>query len=98
MTRNTEPHQKWLSNTPPTTGPVAAATPATAVQMAMARPRSRSLKMLPRIDKVAGMVAAPPRPITPRATASCSGLVVNAATAEAVPNTLSPTSSRVRRP
>ena len=60
-------------------GPIAAATPATPVQMAMARPRSASLKMLPSIDKVAGMVAAPPRPIAPRASASCSGLDVKAA-------------------
>ena len=53
---------------PPTMGPRAMPAPLAAVQTAMALARSRgSPNTLTRIDRVVGMISAPPTPITPRA-------------------------------
>ena len=41
---NTEPHQKWSSNTPASTGPITPAMPAVPALMAMAVARSEPLK------------------------------------------------------
>ena len=65
LTRNTEPHQKCASNTPPMTGPAAVAMPATPDHTAIAWPRSSSGKTLPIVDSVAGIAHAPPMPIRP---------------------------------
>ena len=68
---NTEPHQKWSSRKPPTTGPSATATPATPDQMPIAIARSRAfVNTLVRIESVAGMISAAPTPITARAVMS----------------------------
>ncbi len=71
LTRKTEPHQKCSSRKPPSSGPTAAPTAATALQMPMASARSRrSGKTWRRIDRVAGMIIAPPTPSSARATIS----------------------------
>ena len=68
-----EPHQKWSSRKPPTTGPSATPTPAVAAQMPTAVARSRgSGKTLISSDSVAGMMNAAPAPMTARAAISRS--------------------------
>ena len=63
-----EPHQKWSSRKPPTTGPSATPRPAVAAQMPMAIARSRaSVKTLISSESVAGMMNAAPAPMTARA-------------------------------
>jgi hypothetical protein len=87
FTRNTEPHQKCSSRNPPSSGPTAAPTAATALQMPMASARSRrSGKTWRRIDSVAGMIIAPPTPSSARATISTWALSARAAMPEATPN------------
>ena len=71
FTMNTEPHQKWSSRKPPTTGPRATPTPAVAAQIPIAIARSRaSVKTLVSSDSVAGMMNAAPAPMTARAVTS----------------------------
>ncbi len=98
FTRNTEPHQKCASSTPPTTGPIAVAVPPTPDQIAIARPRSCAGKMFPSTDRVEGIVHAPPTPMTPRATASAVAVVANAAATDAAPKITSPNINRPLRP
>ncbi len=60
----------------------------------MARPRSRgSVKTLVMIDRVAGMMNAPPTPMTARKTISAPADPLNAASAEPRPNVASPKAS-----
>src|ERR1700736_1583678 len=67
LTRNTEPHQKWLSKNPPVTGPIPMPSADTPAQMPMALPRSTGLvKTLVMMDNVAGMMSAPPIPMKAR--------------------------------
>src|SRR5262245_5911335 len=99
FTRKIAPHQKCSSRKPPATGPAATATPAMPAHMPIASARSRaSVKVLVRIDSVAGMISAAPMPITARAPMSASTLPANAAAADAVPNTTRPTASAPFRP
>ena len=77
------------------------ATPIPAVpdHIPMARARSRSVvKTLVRIDKVQGMRAAAPTPITARAAMSRSGLADQAASADPPPKTTSPPMNTNLRP
>ena len=69
LTMKIEPHQKWSSRKPPTTGPSATPRPAVAAQMPIAIARSRvSVKTLISSESVAGMMNAAPAPMTARAT------------------------------
>jgi hypothetical protein len=70
FSRNTEPHQKWASSSPPTTGPIATPMPTAMAQMPMARGRSAGSNTLLMIDSVCGITAAAPRPIAARAQIS----------------------------
>ncbi len=70
LTRNTEPHQKWDSSRPPSTGPMATPIPTAEAQIPMAFGRSCGSKTLEMMDSVCGMTAAPPRPIAARAKIS----------------------------
>ena len=91
LIRNTEPHQKYSSSSPPTTGPKAAPPEATEAQMPMASARSRSSAKLRRIrDSVAGIIMAAPTPSSARAAISRAGEGAKAAHSEARPNTHSP--------
>ncbi len=86
LTRKTEPHQKCSRRNPPSSGPTAAPTAATALQMPMASARSRrSGKTWRRIDSVAGMIIAPPTPSSARAMIRTWALSARAASAEATP-------------
>src|SRR3954447_20189514 len=99
LTMKIDPHQKWSSRTPPTTGPSATPRPAVAAQRPIAIVRSRaSVKTLIRSESVAGMMNAAPAPMTARATISPSTPPAYAAHAEAPPNTPSPARSVRRRP
>ena len=98
LMRNTEPHQKCSSSRPPTTGPIATASPTAPAQTPMARPRSRGSKTLEMIASVAGMIAAAPRPISARAPMSCPGVCEYALASEAMPKIASPVISTRRRP
>ena len=72
--RKTEPHQKWSSSTPPSTGPMAKPIPTAMAHRPMARGRSAGSKTLEMMESVCGMTAAPPRPIAARARISWSGV------------------------
>ena len=90
---------KCPSSQPPTIGPIAMATPATAPHKPMARARSLlAVKTLEISESVAGKVMAAPSPITDLATMSCAGSVVKPPARLAVPNTASPASSMPLRP
>src|SRR5882757_2073635 len=77
LTRKIEPHQKCCSRNPPVNGPMATPSPDTPAQMAIARARSAaSVNTLVRIDSVAGMMNAAPRPWTPRIRINGFGLCI----------------------
>ena len=68
LMRNTDPHQKCSSSTPPTTGPSAAPPEATEAHTPMATARSRSsAKVSRRMDRVAGIIMAAPTASSARA-------------------------------
>ena len=96
--RNTLPHQKCVSSRPPSVGPITMPMPVTADQAAMACGRSFGGKTAFRIDSVAGMTNAAPRPITTRAPISMPVPDANAAAALPRANTVRPPSSESRRP
>ena len=74
LTRKTEPHQKYSSSTPPTTGPSAAPPEATDAHTPMATARSRSsVKVSRMMASVAGIIIEAPRPRTARAAMSAAG-------------------------
>ena len=90
FTKNTEPHQKCSSMNPLSTGPRAAPAPENPAQMAMARARSWGGKTLARIDRVAGITNAAPKPIRARVAMTWLGLLERVASSEADPNTTRP--------
>ena len=98
LIRNTLPHQKCDSSRPPRVGPITMPTPATADQAAMACGRSRGGNTEFRMDSVAGITNAAPRPITTRAAISVPVPEANAAAALPRANTASPPTSERRRP
>ena len=75
LTRNTEPHEKCSSRKPLATGPTAAPPPEMPAHTAIALPRSCGGNTLVRIDSVAGMTNAAPRPMTARPTMMAAGTV-----------------------
>ena len=79
-------------------GPSAAPRPAVAAQMPMALPRSRVGNTLVMIDRVAGMMNAPPMPMNARLKMSMFGLVDIAEASEPRPKRAKPTWSAGRRP
>ncbi len=97
LTRNTEPHQKCWSRKPPRIGPIAMPMADTPAHTPIARPRSRaSVNMLVMIDNVAGMMNAPPMPMTARAIVSVVVLSAKDAASDAPPKMASPTLSAPR--
>ena len=78
--RNTEPHQKCSSRTPPTIGPMALPAENAEIQTATARERwPGSWNMLKMSDRVDGARVAPAMPRAARLAMSISGVVENAA-------------------
>ena len=98
FTRNTDPHQKWASNQPPTIGPIAMPRPETPAQMPIARPRSCAGNTLVKIDRVEGMISAPPTPIRARLAIRALEVPENAERVEPTPKITRPRASAFRRP
>ena len=72
--------------------------PDTPAHTPMARPRSSSGNTLVRIDRVDGMMNAPPTPISARVAISWAGLVAAADSADPAANTTIPICSAPLRP
>jgi len=99
VSRNTEPHQKCSSSTPPTTGPIAPPAEKLVIHTPMAVVRCLgSWNMLKISDSVDGARVAPATPSRARLRISISGVVENAATTETIPKAAAPVSSSRRRP
>jgi hypothetical protein len=99
VSRNTEPHQKCSSSTPPTTGPIAPPAEKLVIHTPMAVVRCLgSWNMLKISDSVDGARVAPAMPSSARLAISISGLVENAAATETRPKAAAPLSSSRRRP
>jgi hypothetical protein len=97
--RKTEPHQKYSSSAPPTSGPIAAPAEKLVIQMPTATVRWAGSRNMFRIsDSVEGASVAAATPRSARATMSISALVEKAASTEAAPNAAAPISSSRRRP
>ena len=98
-TRNTEPHQKNCSSTPPTSGPIAPPTEKLAIHTPIANWRSCSSWNMLRIrDIVDGASVAPAMPSSARIAISISALSRERRHHEAAPNAAAPISSSLRRP
>ena len=99
FTQNTELHEKWVSSSPPITGPSATPSPEKPAQIAMARPRSfGSRNTLVRMDSVDGMMSAPPTPMSALVRMSCDGLPASADITDPMANTTMPTRNANLRP
>jgi hypothetical protein len=66
LTRNTACQSKCSISHPPVTGPIAMPRPETAAHAAMACGRSSAGKMFVMIERLDGMMNAPPRPMIAR--------------------------------
>jgi hypothetical protein len=99
LIQKTDAQEKLRISAPPTIGPSAMPAPLAAVQMAMALARSRGEpNTLTKIDRVVGMISAPPRPITPRLTMSDVVDEELAAATDPARNVASPAIRAWRRP
>jgi hypothetical protein len=97
--KNTEPHQKCSSSSPPTSGPTALPPMKQHIQAPIAIARCRSsVKMLLIRARVDGATVAPATPSRARAAISTSTDGANAAINEAAPKITAPISSNRRRP
>ena len=91
FTRNTEPHQKCVSSAPPATGPMPTPSAETPAQIPMARARSLGeWNTFERIDRVPGMMHAPPIPISDRVAMSTPADGAKADSTEPMPKTTRP--------
>jgi hypothetical protein len=94
----TDVQSKYSSSTPPASGPSPMPMEAIAAQMPIAFARSSRGNTLEMIDRVAGMISAPPRPMTAR-TAMSWPEVCTASTARLPPpKSRSPLCSASLRP
>lgn len=85
LTRKAACQLKCSSRTPPTSGPKAAPRPETAAQMLRAVARSlRSVKITRIIDRVCGMIIAPPTPRKARIAMICPALSATTTSREAM--------------
>lgn len=97
--RNTDPHQRYSSMNPPTSGPIAAPTEKLMAQIPIATWRCwASRNMLRMSERVDGASVAPAIPSSARVTISISALVENAARTETAPNAAAPIIRSRRRP
>ncbi|WP_018559204.1 MULTISPECIES: hypothetical protein [unclassified Streptomyces] len=75
LIRKTEPHQKWSSSRPPTTGPSAKLAAPTPLLIPIAVVRSRgSVKACRTTESVEGTIAAPATPSSARPAISVPGV------------------------
>ena len=70
LIRNTDPHQKWSSRAPPTSGPMGKLRKMVEAMTAVARCRSSGANSTGMMASASGMIAAAPRPSTARAAIS----------------------------
>ena len=98
LTRKTLFQSKCSSSQPPVIGPAAMPSPETPAQIAMAFGRSCAGKMFVRIESVVGMIAAAPRPISPRDAISSVADPDSAASAEPAAKMTRPVISARLRP
>ncbi len=98
LTRNTDPHEKCSSRNPLATGPIAAPAPEMPAHTAIALPRSCRGNTLVRIDSVAGMTNAAPKPMIARPTTTAVALSMKAANKDPLRNTVSPNCKAPFRP
>ena len=97
--RNTEPHQKNSSRTPPTSGPIALPTEKLAIQTPIANCRCRSSwNMFRMSDRVEGASVAPAIPSSARMAISMPAESAKAASVEATAKKAAPISRSLRRP
>ncbi len=90
--------EKWSISTPPRTGLPTSPSIDTEPQAAIALPRSSSSKTVMRIERVDGMISAPPTPIATRTAITSPGVAQKDAAREAAPKSSSPISITFRRP
>jgi hypothetical protein len=99
LIRNTDPHAKCSSRSPPTIGPRAIPAPLVAAQKPIARWRSwRSANVLVMIASVEGMISAAPRPMLARAAVSIPTESETAAHVEQAANATRPARNVFLRP
>jgi len=99
FTMNTEPHQKCCSSQPPLRGPRAMPMAENPAHTAMARPRSAgTVNTLLMMDRVAGMISAPPMPIRARVAIRWLGDPVRADATDPRPKMTRPAVRPRRRP
>ena len=99
LMRNTDPHQKWASRSPPTIGPRAKPTPLVPAQNPMARWRSwGSRKTSVMMARVEGIMSAAPMPMLARAAMSTLTEPENAAHTDPAAKASSPARNVRLRP
>src|SRR5262245_12914476 len=84
LTRNTEPHQKWSSSSPPAIGPTASPVAPNTANAAIARPRSSGRYIDAMIASAGAVTPAAPSPITARKAISSPVDELKAAANEAI--------------
>ena len=94
LTRNTDVQEKHSSRSPPNSGPRPMPIAAMPAQMPIALPRSSRGKTFEMIDSVAGMISAPPTPITARIAISWFGAVDSSTARLAPPKIAGPPGGR----
>jgi hypothetical protein len=98
LIRNTQRQETASTSQPPTSGPIAPATPPRADQAPIARDRSRGTKTASMIASEPGVSSAPPIPWRMRAATSTSIDGASAHSADATVNQITPTWKTSRRP
>ena len=98
LTRNTRLQSPCSTSQPPVTGPITIPRPLTAAQIPIALPRSCAGNTAVRMESVAGMMNAPPMPISARVRMSMFDESASADRPEPRPKTSSPKLSAFLRP
>lgn len=98
LIRKTEPHQKWLSRKPPTSGPSGMPSAEAVEIRATALPRSAGPNIAGSTDSDRGMISAAPTPRTTRAAITAFTSPAREPSAEPARKTASPAISMRRRP
>jgi hypothetical protein len=98
LIRKTDPHQKWSSSTPPTSGPIGKLRKIVEAITAVAFCRSSGANSTGMMASASGMIAAAPRPSTARAAISSPEVAAYAQAAELTPKMVSEVISTRLRP
>ncbi len=96
--RNTQRHEATSTSHPPSSGPIAVATPPRPDQAPMARARSSVANDACRIARLPGVSSAAPTPCTARAAMRVSTFGAIPHSSEASANQATPTTKTRRRP